>query len=255
MAINCAAITETLLESELFGYEKGAFTGAAAQTKGKLEVAEAGTVFLDEIGELVLALQSKLLRVLQEHEFTRVGGTRAIKLRARLIAATNRNLEEAVRHGTFRQDLYYRLNVVSKRMPSLRERRQDIPVLAKHFVQKYSAKVGRRVTGISEQAEVCLLSYDWPGNIRELENAIEHGIVLGSNEVLLPEDLPDSLLESVSSGTTTYGKFHAVVREAKRQVILTAIAHAQGNYTKAARNLGLNANYLHRLIHNLDLLN
>jgi transcriptional regulator with GAF, ATPase, and Fis domain len=254
VAINCAAITETLLESELFGYEKGAFTGAAAQTKGKLEVAEGGTVFLDEIGELVPTLQSKLLRVLQEHEFTRVGGTRLIKLRARLIAATNRNLEEAVRQGRFRQDLYYRLNVVSKRLPSLRERRQDIPLLAKHFVQKYSAKVGRRVTGISEQAEVCLLSYNWPGNIRELENAIEHGIVLGSNEQLLIEDLPDSLLESAPSGTATCGKFHAAVREAKRQAILTAIAHAQGNYTKAARDLGLNANYLHRLLHSLDLV-
>jgi len=253
IAINCAAITETLLESELFGYEKGAFTGAANQTRGKLEVAEGGSVFLDEIGELASPLQAKLLRVLQEHEFTRVGGTRPIKLNVRLIAATNRNLEEAARQGTFRRDLYYRLNVVSKQMPPLRERRQDIPSLASHFVRKYSTKVGRRVVGISSDAEACMLNYSWPGNVRELENAIEHAIVLGSTDIVLAEDLPESVLESVPSGGAPPSEFHAAVAEAKRQLIRAALAEANGSYTNAAKRLGLQRNYLHRLIRNLDL--
>ena len=253
VAINCAAITETLLESELFGYEKGAFTGATQQTRGKLEVAEGGSVFLDEIGELAPSLQAKLLRVLQEHELTRVGGTRPIKLDIRLIAATNRNLEEAARQGVFRRDLYYRLNVVSKSMPRLRERRQDIPLLASHFIRKYSAKVGRRVIGISAEAEACLLNYDWPGNVRELENAVERAIVLGSTDKVLAEDLPESVLEAAPSEGAPPSEFHAAIREAKRQLIRAAIAHAKGNYAKAAKRLGLNRNYLHRLIRNLDL--
>ncbi len=194
VAINCAAITETLLESELFGHERGAFTGAVAQKKGKLEVAEGGTVFLDEIGELALAMQAKLLRVLQEREFERVGGTRPIKLDVRLIAATNRDLKEASRTGAFRSDLYYRLNVVSLHMPALRERREDIPLLAAFFAAQHGEKVKRRVAGISPEAQACLLRYDWPGNVRELENAIERAVVLGSTEVILAEDLPDSIL-------------------------------------------------------------
>ena len=253
VAINCAAITETLLESELFGYEKGAFTGAATQTRGKLEVAEGGTVFLDEIGELAGPLQAKLLRVLQEHEFTRVGGTRPIKLDVRLIAATNRNLEEAARQGIFRLDLFYRLNVVSKCMPPLRDRREDVPMLANHFVRKYSAKVGRRVRGISPEAEKCLLSYSWPGNVRELENAIEHAVVLGSTENVLPEDLPETVLESAPSGGAPAGEFHEAVAETKRQLIRAALEQAGGNHTKAAKILGLQRNYLHRLIRNLNL--
>jgi transcriptional regulator with GAF, ATPase, and Fis domain len=253
VAINCAAITETLLESELFGYEKGAFTGADTQTHGKLEVAEGGTVFLDEVGELAAPLQAKLLRVLQEHEFTRVGGTRSIKLDVRLIAATNRDLEQAARHSLFRQDLYYRLNVVSKRMPTLRERREDIPLLAGHFLKKFASKSGRRVTGISVEAERCLANYAWPGNVRELENAIERALVLGSTEQVLPEDLPESVLEAVSSEDSLAGEFHAAVREAKKKLILNAIAHSHGSYVKAAKRLGLNPTYLHRLIRNLDL--
>jgi transcriptional regulator with PAS, ATPase and Fis domain len=253
VAINCAAITDTLLESELFGYEKGAFTGAVAQTRGKLEVAESGSVFLDEIGELAGPLQAKLLRVLQEHEFTRVGGTRPIKLDVRLIAATNRNLEEAARRGVFRSDLFYRLNVVSKAMPPLRERREDVPLLANHFLRKYSAKVGRKVLGISPQAERCLLNYSWPGNVRELENAIEHAVVLGMSEQVLPEDLPETVLESAPSESAPAGEFHAAVAENKRQLIRAALARCGGNHTKAAKLLGLQRNYLHRLIRNLDL--
>ena len=253
VAINCAAITETLLESELFGYEKGAFTGATAQTRGKLEMAESGSVFLDEIGELAAPLQAKLLRVLQEHEFTRVGGTRVIKVDVRVIAATNRNLEEAARQGLFRRDLYYRLNVVSKCMPPLRERRKDIPLLSNYFVQKYSAKFSRRIMGISEKAEACLMNYDWPGNVRELQNAVEHAIVLGSTDMVLAEDLPESVLEAPPSASAPTSEFHAAVREAKTQLIRGALAHAKGNHTNAAKRLGLNRNYLHRLIRNLDL--
>src|SRR5438876_5932 len=227
--------------------------GATQQTRGKLEVAEGGSVFLDEIGELASPLQAKLLRVLQEHEVTRVGGTRAIKLNLRLIAATNRNLEDAVRQGVFRRDLYYRLNVVSKSMPPLRERRQDIPLLANHFIRKYAAKAGRRVLGISQQAEACLLNYDWPGNVRELENAIEHAIVLGSTDTVLAEDLPESVLEAMPSAGAPPSQFHAAVRDTKKQLICAAVAHAQGNYTRAAKYLGLQRSYLHRLIRNLGL--
>src|SRR6266480_5644412 len=222
VAINCAAITETLLESELFGYEKGAFTGAAAQTRGKLEVAEGGTVFLDEIGELAPALQAKLLRVLQEHEFTRVGGTRPVRLDIRLVTATNRDLEQAAGQGLFRRALYYRLNVVSKSLPPLREHKEDIPLLSSHFIQKSSAKVGRKVLGVTSAAEGCLMNYDWPGNVRELENAIEHAIVLGSTDLVLPEDLPESLLDTVP-GEAGSSEFHAAVREAKRLFIRTAL--------------------------------
>jgi transcriptional regulator with GAF, ATPase, and Fis domain len=253
VAINCAAITETLLESELFGHEKGAFTGAATQTRGKLEVAEGGSVFLDEIGELAPQLQAKLLRVLQEHEFTRVGGTRPIRLNIRLITATNRDLEKAAMEGHFRRDLFYRLNVVSKSLPPLRTHKEDIPLLAAHFIRKYSAKVGRKVIGIATAAEGFLLSYDWPGNVRELENAIEHAIVLGSADLLLPEDFPDSVLDAVPGQAGAPNEFHAAVREAKRQLILAALTETNGNYTKAAKKLGLQRNYFHRLIRNLHL--
>jgi transcriptional regulator with GAF, ATPase, and Fis domain len=253
VAINSAAITDTLLESELFGYEKGAFTGAASQTRGKFEVAEGGTVFLDEIGELAPALQAKLLRVLQEHEFTRVGGTRPIRLDIRLVTATNRDLERAAAEGLFRRDLYYRLNVVSKSLPPLRERKEDIPLLTRHFISKYSTKVGRKVLGIATATEGYLLNYEWPGNVRELENAIEHAIVLGSTDLLLPEDLPETVLETVPAEASPASQFHAAVRDAKRQLVRAALAEANGNYTRAAKNLGLQRNYFHRLIRNLDL--
>ena len=182
VAINCAAITETLLESELFGHERGAFTGAIAQKKGRLETADGGTVLLDEIGELSPALQAKLLRVLQEREFERVGGTRSIAVDFRLVAATNRDLEQAIAAGTFRRDLYYRLNVVSLAVPPLRERPEDIPLLANHFARRHAANMKRRVTGVSPEALACLMAYDWPGNVRELENAIERAVVLGSTD-------------------------------------------------------------------------
>ena len=190
VAINCAAIPETLLESELFGHEKGAFTGAAGTKKGKFEAAEDGTLFLDEIGEMAPLLQAKLLRVLQQREFERLGGNRLLPFNARVVAATNKNLEQAIKDGEFRQDLYYRLNVVSVALPPLREHREDIPLLALYFANKYAAKCKRSFKGIAVEARALLMQYSWPGNVRELENAIEHAIVMGLTDEILLEDLP-----------------------------------------------------------------
>lgn len=253
VAVNCAALAEALLESELFGHEKGSFTGALGMKKGRLEIAEGGTLFLDEIGELAPPLQVKLLRVLQEHEFERVGATRSIKSDIRLIAATNRDLEQAIAEGTFRQDLYYRLNVVQLEMPALRDRRDDIPLLANYFAAKHGEKCNRRVMGISPEAQARLLSYDWPGNVRELENAIERAVVLGATELLLPEDLPEAVLERESPADTGGTKYHDAVTQTKKDIILNAMDQAKGSYTEAAKLLGVHPNYLHRLIRNLDL--
>jgi Nif-specific regulatory protein len=253
VAINCAALSETLLESELFGHERGAFTGAIAQKKGKLEVADGGSVFLDEMGELAPALQAKLLRVLQEHEFERVGGTRPIKINVRLIAATNQNLEEAIRSGMFRQDLYFRLNVVLVTMPPLRKRTEDISLLVSYFIAKYGQKCGRRINGISPEARHCLLRYSWPGNVRELENAIERAVVLGSTDLILPEDLPENILESDASTAVSITRYHDAVKQRKKEIIIKAVEQAHGNYTEAAKLLGVNPNYLHRLIRNMNL--
>ena len=253
VAINCAAIPETLLESDLFGYERGAFTGAVAQKKGRLEVADEGVVFLDEIGELPLSLQVKLLRVLQEREFERVGGNYPVKVDIRLIAATNCNLEQAVREGKFRQDLYYRLAVLKVTMPALRERRDDIPMLARHFVQKYAKRCKVKPRPVSREALSCLVNYEWPGNVRELENAIEHALVLGSTDMILPEDLPESLLERAPAPEMIEAKYHAALKGLKKQLILDAVEQTQGSYADAARLLGVHPNYLHRLIRNLEL--
>lgn len=253
IAVNCAALTETLLESELFGHEKGAFTGALAQRKGRLEIADGGTLFLDEIGELSAPLQVKLLRVLQEREFERVGGTRTIKVDIRLLTATNRNLEDLIAQGLFRQDLFYRLNVLKLEMPPLRERQEDIRLLTKYFAVRYGEKCNRRITGISPDAQKRLLSYDWPGNVRELENAIERAVVLGTTDVILPEDLPEVILETETRTMPAPTKYHEAVAETKKQVILQAMDQAKGNYTDAAKLLGVHPNYLHRLITNLNL--
>jgi len=255
VALNCAALTETLLESELFGHERGAFTGALTQKKGKLEVADGGTLFLDEVGEMSPAMQAKLLRVLQEREFERVGGTRSIKVDVRVVAATNKDLQQAITDGSFRADLFYRLNVVAFDMPPLRERREDIPVLAEHFAQKYAQKFTRKVKGIAPAAVAALRAYDWPGNVRELENAIERAVVLGATDTLLPEDLPDSVLDAAPAEPTdtSLPQYHEAIKQAKRQLILRAFNAADGNYTEAAHLLGVHPNYLHRLIRNLDL--
>jgi transcriptional regulator with GAF, ATPase, and Fis domain len=257
VAINCAAITETLLESELFGHEKGAFTGAIAQKKGKLETAEGGTVFLDEIGELSPGLQAKLLRVLQEHQFDRVGGTKLIRVDFRLVAATNRDLEAAIDAGAFRRDLYYRLNVVSLVLPPLKERRDDIALLAGWFIRRHADKAKRPLQGFSAEALACLMAYDWPGNVRELENAVEHAVVLGLDSFILPDDLPDAIAEAGASLPGSGGapslRFHDAVKQGKKDLILRAVEEAHGNYNAAARLLGLHPYYLHRLIKNLQL--
>jgi len=247
MAVNCAALTESLLESELFGHEKGSFTGALAQKKGRLEIADGGTIFLDEIGELTPPLQVKLLRVLQEREFERVGGTVTINVDLRVIAATNKNLEEAIEAGQFREDLYYRLNVVSLEMPALRDRREDIMLLANYFASKYSAKCNRKLNGFTAEARNFLTAYDWPGNVRELENAIERSVVLGTTDLILPEDLPEAVVEAELSSTLTV-RYHEAVMQAKKQIILDAIEQGNGNCTVAANLLGVHPNYLHRLI-------
>ncbi|HZD30019.1 MAG TPA: sigma 54-interacting transcriptional regulator, partial [Candidatus Angelobacter sp.] len=252
VAINCAAIPEALLESELFGHEKGSFTGAVATKKGKLEVAEGGTVLLDEIGEMPAIMQAKLLRVVQEREFERVGGIRPIKLHARILAATNKDLEAAIKTGEFRQDLFFRLNVVSVAIPPLRKRREDIPLLAIYFATRYAQKCNRPFKGITSEAKAMLLNYDWPGNIRELENAIEHAIVMGASDEIRPEDLPEALLE-VQVGKPDGARYHAAISELKKRLIRDSLAEAEGSYTEAAKLLGVHPNYLHRLIRNLDI--
>ncbi len=252
VAINCAALADNLLESELFGHEKGAFTGAVAQKKGKLEMAEGGTVLLDEIGELSPILQAKLLRVLQEREMERVGGTKTIKLDLRILAATNRDLDEAVKQGVFRQDLYYRLNVVVLKAPALRDRPEDILPLAEHFAKKFARECGRKITGLAPAARAYLRGYSWPGNVRELENAIERAVVLGSADTILPEDLPEHIRESRPAEVSTT-LYEEALEDAKRKVVLKAFEQANYEHEIAAKILGLHPNYLHKLIRTMDL--
>jgi transcriptional regulator with GAF, ATPase, and Fis domain len=252
VAINCAALTEALLESELFGHERGAFTGAITQKKGKLEVADGGTVFLDEIGELSPLLQAKLLRVLQEREMERVGGTKTIPLNIRLLAATNRDLEEAALKGDFRRDLFYRLNVVSLKAPALRDRPEDTIPLAEHFAKKYAAECGRKIVGLAPEARAYLQSYSWPGNVRELENAIERAVVLGSADMVLAEDLPENIRESRPAAVSA-SMYEEAVEAAKRQVVLQAFDQVNHDHEAAAKILGLHPNYLHKLIRTMNL--
>jgi transcriptional regulator with GAF, ATPase, and Fis domain len=253
VAVNCAAITETLLESELFGHEKGAFTGAIAQKKGKIELANGGILFLDEIAEFAVGLQAKLLRVLQEREFERVGGTHPMKIDVRFVAATNRGLLQAVEAGTFRRDLYHRLNVVSLTLPPLRERAEDILLLADYFIAKASRKCRMRPKPISAETRTCLLSYDWPGNVRELEHAMERALVMGASDQILPEDLPADILDAAPANSGSSPTYQSVVKEQKKQVVLKAMQHGNGNYIEAAKILGIHPNSLLRLIRNLGL--
>jgi DNA-binding NtrC family response regulator len=256
--VNCVALSEHLLESELFGHERGAFTGAHQTKKGKFELAHGGTVFLDEIGDMPGALQAKLLRVLQDQGFERVGGTKSIRADIRVIAATNRNLDDAVKEGRFREDLFYRLNVMRITLPPLRDRMEDIPTLAAHFVAKYAAEVKKRVRDVNPQALTILQAHTWPGNVRELGNVIERAVVLCSGDQIGPVDLA---LSGSSSSTATSSAvvptpltdFHSQVKAHKQVVIRTALREAGGNQTKAAELLGLQRTYLVKLLRALGI--
>ncbi len=235
--VNCGALPEELVESELFGYEPGAFTDAKVTKKGKFELANGGTLFLDEVGELTLATQVKLLRVLQEREIERLGGTQPIKLNVRLITATNRDLETAIRERTFREDLYYRLNVFSIYVPPLRERKSDILLLADHFVEKYARLHEREVRRIATTAIDLMMSYHWPGNVRELENVIERAVLVSSGGVMHAHDLPPTLQTAEVSGTLPRVSLEGAVASLERDLILDALKSARGNVARAARLL------------------
>ncbi|NBC84329.1 MAG: AAA domain-containing protein [Bacteroidetes bacterium] len=237
--VNCSALPESLIESELFGHEKGAFTGADNQKKGRFELAEGGSIFLDEIGELPLKIQVKLLRVLQERQFERLGGTKTINCNVRVIAATNRNLEDEITKGNFREDLYYRLNVFPIYIPALRERINDIPALADNFIQKANKKNGTDIIRISSSAIDMLMIYHWPGNIRELENCIERAAILSTDRVIRPQHLPPTLQTAQSSGTTSKGTLQSVVEKVEKQLIIDMLTSTQGNVLQAAKDLGI----------------
>ena len=246
VAVNLAAIPESLLESELFGHERGAFTGAYQKKLGKFELAHSGTLFLDEVGALRVDLQAKLLRAIQEREIERIGGTRTVKVDVRIIAATNVNLKQAVRDRAFREDLYYRLNVIPLAVPSLRERREDIPLLVDHFVKKHSRHFGKAVRGISPGALPVLLGYDWPGNVRELENIIERSVVLATGPVIFLRDLPlDLALPDAAGRSDEQGLSLRAARDRfERQFILRVLERVEWNQSRAARLLGLHRNTL-----------
>ncbi|MCF7928357.1 MAG: nif-specific transcriptional activator NifA [Spirochaetales bacterium] len=237
--VNCSALPETVIESELFGHEKGAFTGAVNRRKGRFELAHRGTIFLDEIGDLSPMMQIKLLRVLQEREIERVGGVETIQVDVRVITATNRNLEELMASGRFREDLYYRLNVFPVHIPPLRDRKGDILLLADHFVEKYSKTNGKQVKRISTPAINLLTMYHWPGNVRELENCIERAVLLSSDDVIHGYHLPPSLQSAESSDTALEGTLEEALDKLERELIVEALKMSRGNMTAAARNLGI----------------
>jgi transcriptional regulator with GAF, ATPase, and Fis domain len=254
VGVSCAALPEALIESELFGHEKGSFTSAMYSRKGRFELADRGTLFLDEIGELTQSVQVKLLRVLQERAFERVGGNKTLSVNIRLIAASNRDLEKEVEAGRFRRDLYYRLNVVPLVIPPLRSRKEDIPVLAAHFAAKSAEKYGRGTLELEPALLEALQEYDWPGNVRELENLIERIVVLTTGTRLGVEFLPEKMLRvlpdvNVSDESTLDGAMMA----AKRRAILSALESVGGNKVAAAKRLGISRSYLHRLINELGI--
>jgi DNA-binding NtrC family response regulator len=250
IAINCVGLSKELLESELFGHEKGAFTGASQLKRGKIEIGNGGTVFLDEVGDISEELQAKLLRFLQEREFERVGGTQLIRVDVRIIAATNRNLEAAVKEGRFREDLFYRINVVPIVLPPLRGRKEDVPALAQFFMQRFSDEAKKNFAEISQEALETLMGYDWPGNVRELANVIERAVVLGQPPTIQIEDLSPGIVapEAEVNNRSAPQSYHESIDEYRREVIVNALAQAKGNRAAAARSLGLQRSYLLRLM-------
>jgi Nif-specific regulatory protein len=251
--VNCAALPETVVESELFGHEKGAFTGATAMRKGRFELADGGTLFLDEVGDFSPATQVKVLRVLQEMEFERVGGTKTIKSNVRIVAATNRNLEEMVEKGEFRQDLYYRLNVFPIYIPPLRERKSDLLLLADHFAQKYAKSNHKAVKRISTPAIDMLTAYHWPGNVRELENCIERAVLLSNDGVIHGHHLPPTLQTAEGSGTVPVGTLDEEVARLEREMICEALKNSRGNCSKAASAMGLTERIMGLRLKKLDI--
>jgi len=254
VAINCVGLSKELLESELFGYERGAFTGAQQRKRGKLELAQSGTVFLDEIGDISQEIQTKLLRFLQEREFERVGGTEVIRVDVRIIAATNRDLEKAVQTGQVRADLYYRLNVVPIALPPLRERKEDIPVLVRYFIQRFGQESKKNFTDVSGAALEKLLANDWPGNVRELANVVERAVVLGQPPTIHVDDLPETVVSVKTDSRTPDGMpYYEMIDDFRRQVITAALTRTQGNQAAAAKILGLQRTYLSRLVKSLGV--
>jgi len=251
--LNCAALPETLLEDELFGHEKGAYTGAIRQKIGKFELADSGTIFLDEIGEMSPAMQAKLLHVLQEGLFYRVGGNKSIFVDVRVVSATNRNIAEVVSAGLFREDLYYRLNGVQIHMPSLRARKEDIPLLAQYFLDIFKQERGLPYLTISEKSMTNMMEYDWPGNIRELRNAIERAVVMGNGKEILPEDLPIFSSRPMDSGMRVGLTLEEAVNNFKKEFIALNLRHTKGNRSEAAKAISIQRTYLSRLISKYNL--
>jgi Nif-specific regulatory protein len=251
--INCAALPESIIESELFGHERGAFTGAVSQRKGRFEIAQGGTVFLDEIAELSPQVQAKLLRLLQERELERVGGSQVIKVDVRLIAATNRNLEAEVRSGRFREDLFYRLDVFPLHIPPLRERKSDIMLLADHFAEKYAEKNRKLIKRISTPAIDLLTSYSWPGNARELENCMERAVILSTDSVIHSYNLPPSLQSARSTHTEPTTTLEAALSRLEKELIVEALAIQSGNMAAAARQLGITERQMGLRVHHYGI--
>lgn len=251
VAINCGALPDTLLESELFGYRKGAFTGATQDRPGLFARAAGGTLFLDEIGDISPALQIRLLRVLQEHTYEPLGGTRAVSTDARVVAATHRDLAELVKNGRFREDLYYRINVIRLELPPLRRRKEDIPLLVEHFIERFNRLQQKNIAGIAPAALELLFAHDWPGNVRELENVIERAFVICTGDRIVPENLPEEL--TGRAGKNRSGGIGAAVNQAERQSILAALQNCNGNCQAAARMLGVHKTTLYRKMKSLDL--
>jgi transcriptional regulator with PAS, ATPase and Fis domain len=252
--VSCASLSEGIIESELFGHEKGAFTGAIASRKGRFELAHQGTLFLDEVEDIPPATQIKLLRVLQEGEFERAGGNKTIRVNIRIIAASNRDLQEAVKEGRFREDLYYRLNVVNIKLPPLRDRRDDIPFLVHFFIEKYNRKYHMKVKGVSQKAMNLLTDYEWTGNVRELENTIESILVINSPDVIEVQHLPQEMRDFKQRPEVILIKIGTPLEEVEREILIQTLRATKGNKRKAAQLLGINVRTIHRKMEGMEEL-
>jgi transcriptional regulator with PAS, ATPase and Fis domain len=250
--VHCAALSETLLESELFGHERGAFTGAVARKRGRFELAHLGTIFLDEIGEMSQSVQIKLLRVLQDKQFERVGGEETLEVDVRVITATNRNLKQAIEEGDFREDLFYRLNVVNIHIPPLRERKEDIPLLMASFLKEFARENEKKIDGIEPKTRMVLYKYSWPGNVRELRNCIESAVVMSKSSILTVDDLPPHI-RADSEGDAIHLTTGVSLAEAEKEVIRATLAAQSGNKSRAAEVLGIGRKTLHRKLQEYGL--